>query len=209
MIRFDYKLLSDYHNDTRVMTKAYRFDTVSGRPQPVVDSQPIGYTIGGMRFGTALATCYGREGGKKEEGAKMTRMTKKERDERKAQAVEHLRTILKPGDTVYTVLKSRARSGMYRHVALLIGGKDGLSNISGYVADALQWRLHDDGALGVSGCGMDVGFEAVYNTASVLFRDGFQCIGEGCPANDHTNGDWNYTPHTHKDGGYALRQRWL
>ena len=36
-----------------------------------------------------------------------------------------------------------------------------------------------------------------------------ECIGAGCPSNDHINGDRNHTPHLHESGGYALRQRWI
>ncbi len=63
--------------------------------------------------------------------------------------------------------------------------------------------------LSVGGCGMDMGFHVVYNLSCALFRDKFQCIGEGCPSNDHHNGDRNRKPHLHSDGGYALRQEWL
>lgn len=37
----------------------------------------------------------------------------------------------------------------------------------------------------------------------------FECIGHGCPSNDHCNGDRDYTPHHHNSGGYALKHRWL
>lgn len=60
-----------------------------------------------------------------------------------------------------------------------------------------------------AGCGMDVGFSLVYNLGWVLFPNGFECVGERCPSNDHSNGDRDYSPHHHSDGGYALRQRWL
>lgn len=76
---------------------------------------------------------------------------------------------------------------------------------------------------------MDMGFWAVYQLSYGLFKGGFGCIGEGCPSNDHSNGDRDYTPHMseadrmgadgelcnchkdhmHNDGGYALKQRWL
>lgn len=65
-------------------------------------------------------------------------------------------------------------------------------------------------ALVVNGCGMDMGFHVVYELGYTLYgRDGFICIGERCPSNDHSNGDRDYTPHAHTDGGYALRYEWL
>ena len=80
--------------------------------------------------------------------------------------------------------------------------------------------------LNVGGCGMDMGFEVVYQLSARLYPDGFGCIGEKCPSNDHSNGDRDYTPHGHRkavhvpndsdalnhwhrEGGYALKQRWL
>ena len=65
----------------------------------------------------------------------------------------------------------------------------------------------------VRGAGMDMGFHLVYNLSATLFPDGFDCVGDGpgqlCRSNDHSNGDRDYTPHRHKDGGYALKHRWL
>jgi hypothetical protein len=61
----------------------------------------------------------------------------------------------------------------------------------------------------MGGCGMDMGFAAVYGLSYALFGKGFECTGPNCPANDHSNGDRDYTPHMHSDGGYALKHRWL
>jgi len=58
----------------------------------------------------------------------------------------------------------------------------------------------------VQGCGMDMGFHLAYNLAWTLYPDGFDCIGEHCPSNDHSNREHNTH---HKDGGYALLHRWL
>jgi hypothetical protein len=82
---------------------------------------------------------------------------------------------------------------------------------------------------------MDMGFHLVYTLSYALYPQGFGCVGERCPSNDHSNGDRDYTPHGcydengaledrepgpgelrdgcrrhwHRDGGYALTQRWL
>jgi hypothetical protein len=68
-------------------------------------------------------------------------------------------------------------------------------------------------ALKISGCGMDVGFEAIYDLGRALYPDGFRCSGNNCVSNDHMNGDpKGYTQdetHIHSNGGYAFRQRWL
>lgn len=139
----------------------------------------------------------------------MTKQQKRERQE----AIEKLRAMLKPGDTVRTILRHVSRSGMRRCVSPIIDGEDR----SYLVALALGAKVDQKhGGIKVDGCGMDMGFHLVYGLSATLWPDGFGCVGEGgenrsarCPSNDHSNGDCDYTPHTHKNGGYALRQRWL
>jgi len=168
--------------------------------------------------------------------------TKKERAEAERQEWrEKLRGILKPGDTVLCVLRHVSRSGMQRRIDLYApscepGGAPMF--ISGMAAAAMGERWdRDKGGIIVGGCGMDMGFHLVYNLGYVLWPDGFGCIGEKCPSNDHSNGDRDYTPHGcpehnlvgpmpkerpegvcdngvwrdhwHSDGGYILRHRWL
>lgn len=131
-----------------------------------------------------------------------------------AEAVERLRELLKPGDTVYTILRSCSRSGMSRHISLVVhseyNGKPTMFDISWLVARAGDYRLNrDDGGLVVSGCGMDMGFDLVYNLGRDLWPNGYECPGKHCQSNAHTNGDRDYTPHKHNDGGYALKHSWL
>jgi len=143
-------------------------------------------------------------------------MTKKDQSAREA-SIKHLRKMLKPGATVYTILKHRSRSGMMRVIDVVVQRRGGPESISGYAAEALDWRLDKRGEVRVEGCGMDMGWHLVYVLASTLYPDGFTCIGEGrgarrgksCPASDHVNGDRDYTPHLHRNGGYALRHQWL
>lgn len=150
-------------------------------------------------------------------------MTKRTTTE-KQEAIEQLREWIKPGDTIYTILETVSRSGMSRVVRVLLplrteGETPGIPakidfihpNYS--VSKACGYRLKTgsrDGLV-IGGCGFDAGFEVAYSIARALWPDGFSCIGEGCPSNDHSNGDRNYTPGhcVHSDGGYALRHRWL
>jgi hypothetical protein len=133
------------------------------------------------------------------------------------QARDTLRAMLKPGDTVYTILRHVSRSGMMRHIAVVVKREDGIQDTSFLVATALQQPIdRDNGGVKCGGCGMDMGFGLVYNLSRTLFPDGFGCVGEHCPSNDHSNGDREYTlhenngvTHWHSDGGYALKQRWL
>lgn len=125
-------------------------------------------------------------------------------------AIETLRENVKPGDTVYTIVRHVSRSGMTRDISVLLMTDDGPWEVSGLVALAIgERRNRDNGGVRVGGCGMDMGFHIVYQLGHALFPDGFTCAGEGCRSNDHSNGDRDRTPHHHTDGGYALRHRWM
>ncbi len=126
------------------------------------------------------------------------------------EAIMRMRETLKPGDTVYTVLRHVSRSGMSRAIDLYKlsdGEPQWLSRLAARATgDTFDEKRE---CIRVGGCGMDMGFHLVYGLSRVLFKDAFQCIGERCPSNDHSNGDRDYTPHLHSDTGYALRQRWM
>lgn len=124
---------------------------------------------------------------------------------------EELRKLLKPGDEVLTILRHVSRSGMMRHIDCLTMVNGDVRNITKLVADATGVPTTNDCSLKVSGCGMDMGFSVVYDLGARLWPEGFECIGDRCPAADHSNGDRDRTPHNHGkgQGGYALRQRWL
>ena len=79
------------------------------------------------------------------------------------------------------------------------------------VARLLKMHTGPNDGIKISGCGMDMGFEIVYQIGRALWPDGVPCIGEGCHSNDHSNErERNYTVgRMHGDSGYALRQRWL
>jgi hypothetical protein len=115
-----------------------------------------------------------------------------------------LRKWLKPGSTVYTVLRYVSSPGMSRRISCLITLKDGsIMDISGYVGDVIGSRRNEkDGSLIVSGCGMDMGFHVVYSLSRRLFPDGFKLPKGKMGRNGDTSGH-------DKDGGYALNQRWL
>lgn len=125
------------------------------------------------------------------------------------EAIDSLREMIHPGDTIYCVLRHVSKSGMFRRISLEVMVDNQPRNIDGYAARlGLADQRDEKEGLGVSGCGMDMGFSLVYNLGRVLFPD-FDCIGEKCPSNDHFNGDRNRRPHKHSDGGYALRHAWI
>ena len=128
----------------------------------------------------------------------------------KAEAIVRLKSMLKPGDTVYTTIKHVSRSGMSRSIDVHLIRDNEPRWIAYTVALVIGWGFDEKReAVKVGGCGMDMGFHLVYTLSRVLWPNGHQCSGKGCGSNDHSNGDRNYEPHQHSDGGYALKQRWL
>jgi hypothetical protein len=118
----------------------------------------------------------------------------------RAQHAEHLRDMLKPGQTVHCVLKHASRSGMRRHIQLLTTYDGNIADITHAAAVVMDDRVADDGGIIINGCGMDMGFALVYSLGRCLFPDGFKVEGRG--RNGDTSGHDN-------DGGYALRSHWL
>ncbi len=108
---------------------------------------------------------------------------------RKEWARAHLLNLLKHGDTVYTVLRHVSASGMSRRIDLYTMKENRPQYLSGYVSALTGWRLHDKGGLVIGGCGMDMGFHAVYTLSAILFRD------NPIKGRDHS--------------GYELRHEWL
>lgn len=122
--------------------------------------------------------------------------------ERRENALARLRELLKPGDTVHTVLRDVSRSGMSRNIDCYVIADGEPRWISRYVADACGMTFNEKReCIRIGGCGMDMGFAIVYDLSHTLYPDGFGCIGEDrdahryCPSNDHSNGDRDYTPH--------------
>ena len=141
----------------------------------------------------------------------MAKPTKAQQAERQ-EAIEELRELIHPGDTLYTILQHRSSSGMYLAIDVYLIRDNVPLRLSWSVARATGLRYDErHEAVGISGCGRDMGFDVVHRLSRALFPDGFECIGseKRCPSNDHVNGDRNYEPHMHSNGGYALRHKWI
>lgn len=91
---------------------------------------------------------------------------------------EELRKMLKPGDTVYCMVRSVSSSGMSRTMSLYIVENGVIRNIDGYASDVLGYRDAKGGGFVVGGCGMDMCFHAVYALGRYLFPDGFGIEGK-------------------------------
>ncbi len=91
----------------------------------------------------------------------------------------YLKTIIKPGDEVKTILRSCSRSGMSRRISLVVAVDGDVQDITWHAARAMGEAVKQGGnwvqdrGLVVGGCDMDIGFHVVYNLSRCLFPDGF------------------------------------
>jgi len=160
------------------------------------------------------------------------------KEKTRAESIERLKEWgLKPGDTIYVINRHTSASGMSRSLTFYKIENDQPVWLTYQMAKAGIGRWNDKReTLDMIGCGMDMGFAAVYELSALMFPDGFGCIGDGCPSNDHVNGDRDYTPHVqmmpewdyatethtetlaptvvgsghwHTDSGYTFKHRWL
>jgi hypothetical protein len=104
-------------------------------------------------------------------------MTKAQKAEQR-EAIDQLRQWIKPGDTVYTILDHVSTSGMSRAIRVLVPScQDGSVDFihpnyaTGKALGLRHWKRngHEQDALVVGGCGMDMGFHLVYELSSVLY----------------------------------------
>jgi hypothetical protein len=97
--------------------------------------------------------------------------TKAEREQTEAKT--YLAKYLKPGDTVYTILRHKSDSGMYRAIELITIQDNYPCRLSRDAAVLLEGYDQKWEACRASGAGMDMGFHLVYNLAFALFGDGY------------------------------------
>ena len=156
-------------------------------------------------FRTPEGRIYGSDSADSFKGCESLKRAEGQRLHRE-QCKADLRELIKPGDTVYTCLRSVSGSGMSRQISVHIplielrsvtpkGGEKRkhkrvavIRDISNYVAHVIDYRQNDrSGALVVGGCGMDMGFHVVYSLGRSLY-----------PAKDGQ-----------RDGGYSFKHEWL
>lgn len=125
------------------------------------------------------------------------------------EAKEFLLSVLKPGQKIWGDVVHVSKSGMSRVIRLKIVHNKEIMDISWEAAILLEgWSKNYRGCK-AGGCGMDMIFHLIYNLGCVLYPDGYQCIGEGCVHNSHSN-----SPYPKRDGktfhsdgiGYVFRQ---
>ena len=129
----------------------------------------------------------------------------RQKDIEKNDAICKLKEFIKPGDTIYTTLKHVSKSGMMRVIDLFIIEDNEPRRITSLACRATENSYNDrHEGMRMDGCGMDMGFAAVYELSQTLFSEGFDCVqktakyrdNEGnisvktirdCPSNDHNN----------------------
>jgi hypothetical protein len=95
------------------------------------------------------------------------------------EAIERLRSWIKPYDTLFTILRHCSNSGMSRVIDVVaIRGTRKKPDVSAYgysIALALGWKFdRKREGIRIGGCGMDMGFHVVYELSSVLFGNGYK-----------------------------------
>ena len=115
----------------------------------------------------------------------------------KAEALKDLRKTLRPGDTVYSVLRHVSASGMSRRIDFYVMKKNRPVFLSGQIGRVLDLSRGKNDGLVVGGCGMDMGFHVVHNLGYALWPKGTK----------KPHGTRNGEPDS--DGGYALNHKWM
>jgi hypothetical protein len=144
------------------------------------------------------------------------------------QIIANLRGILEKNNTrtVYVSLRSCSSSGMSRVLRLYVVDDGCIRDIT-YQACVITGYTQTDDGLRIGGCGMDMGFAAVYDLSRSVFAGGFggmaykndkahrraksaadarMLIQRGFTFKRARNGDvsgWD------TDGGYALSHSWI
>lgn len=140
---------------------------------------------------------------KADANGKIKPRTKKQiRETEKQEAIEKLRKLAPPGTKIYGIVRHVARSGMSRTIDFYVPGIDAygaksMQYLSGYLATVLDWKRTDQGAIKVSGCGMDMIFHTVYSASWVVWNgtdasESRPRNGEKKPARCNKGGDAGY-----------------
>ena len=87
----------------------------------------------------------------------------------KQEAITELKRILTEGDVIYTHVEQVSASGMYRHIKPYVIKNNQPLSLPYSVAKALDYPYKDKThAVGVGGCGMDMGFHLVDSLSRTL-----------------------------------------
>lgn len=115
----------------------------------------------------------------------------------RAQVVADIKSIVKPGQHIYCVLRSVSSSGMSRRISLFAVHKGALISLDDRASVLTGRTVSAKGGIACNGCGMDMGFELVYSLGRAIWPNGTP------KAHGTRNGEAD------RDGGYALKHVWI
>jgi hypothetical protein len=128
-------------------------------------------------------------------------------EKEKQAAITHLRELLPPGSTIYTVLRHVSKSGMMRAVDAYTIIANEPRRLSALISDAcgITYNTKHE-ALQLTGCGMDMGFHLVQNLSYTLH--GMESIGAAAITAQEAGRPFRPTSRTYR-AGYSLHHEWL
>ena len=104
---------------------------------------------------------------------------------------------------IYTNCNHVSSSGTFRLISCYVIKQGELLCLDSLIGSLSYYKRDKKrNGLRVSGCGMDMGFAVVYDFSSTIFPKGFKYRKN----EPHRNGDPSLVD---KNGGYALKQRWM
>lgn len=91
---------------------------------------------------------------------------------KKAEDTKRLKDLLRKGKyKTYSRINTVSRSGMSRTIDFFMAiGAGEMVNINYYISKTCGYSRNKDGAIRVSGCGMDMGFAVIYDLGRVLYK---------------------------------------
>ena len=127
------------------------------------------------------------------------------KQQERKEAIRDLKKHLKPGTTVFTVLRHVSRSGMFRVIDLYVIKRNQPLRITWGACKATgsTYNIGWEG-MAMGGCGMDMGFAAVYELSRTIFPKGFIPAKAGQLGRNGADPDELDT-----NGGYALEHKWI
>jgi len=109
-------------------------------------------------------------------------------DKERAKAESELKELIEKADRkIYQIVTKVSNSGMHRWIKNMIVIENEIMSIDWHICRVLPRVSYSEYGVGISGCGMDMGFKLVYSLVLMLFP------------NEPKN----------PNGGYAIKHVWI
>lgn len=101
-------------------------------------------------------------------------MFEEERQQLREEGVQKLKELAPEGSHLYIVLRHTSQSGMVRHISAFVIQDNYPICLDRLIVKLGLFKLTKGGeAMLVHGCGMDMGFHVVYETARAVYGNGY------------------------------------